>query len=242
MNQGPFSRRFDNEDRTKLTDSAYSEIKQAVIELKFKPGDVLRESAIGEELGVSKTPVREALIKLEHDGLIQLIPFRGALVTGYEPEDIREILELRAILQSECVRRVAREFDTRLISRLQENVSESQQAADEGDIRRVATLFDEFDEIILARIDNRRVMSLIRNLQDHMMRIGQLTTEIPGRTEKSIRQHGAIVEALNNGDEDAASAAMKGHIESVMIEEIEALGKEDQRPASKVGPPTEDVR
>lgn len=223
MAEHPFTRRFDYEDRTKLTDSAYRELKQAIIELTFRPGDVLRESAIGRELGVSKTPVREALLKLEHDGLVELIPFRGAQVSGYEADDIREILELRAIIQSESVRRVATERDEEMIELLRENVVQSRKAAASGDLRRVIALFDEFDAILMSRLDNRRAVSLIGNLQDHMMRIGQLTAEIPGRTSKSIEQHAAIVEALVSGDADAAGEAMREHIESVLADEIEAM-------------------
>jgi DNA-binding GntR family transcriptional regulator len=226
--EGGFSRRFDYEDRTKLTDSVYDELRRAIIGLRFRPGDVLRESAIGRELGVSKTPVREAFLKLEHDGLVKLIPFRGAQVSGYDANDVREILGLRAILQGECVRQVATEGDQEMLEILRENVATSRKAAERGDVDRVISLLDEFDDILMSRIDNRRAVSLLDNLRDHMMRIGQLTSEIPGRTAKSIEEHAAIVDALETGDADVAGNAMRAHIESVLADEIEALALNDE--------------
>lgn len=223
MTEGRFSRRFDNEDRRKLTDSAYEELKNAIIQLRFRPGDVLRESAIGAELGVSKTPIREALLRLEQDGLVELIPFRGAKVRGYSIEDVRNILDLRAILQSECVRRVAQVEDADLIEKLRHNVAESKRAEQEGDALAVINLFDEFDSLLLSQLDNQLVASVITNLQDHMMRIGQLTAQIPGRDVKSIEEHNEIIEALESGDADAAGEAMRRHIQSVLTDEVEAL-------------------
>ena len=210
MPEGKFSRRFDYEDRRKLTDSAYDELKRAIIELRFQPGDVLRESAIGRELGISKTPVREALLKLEHDGLVELIPFRGAQVSGYDADDVREILELRAIVESECIRRLAHERDEDMIRLLRSNVASSREAAETGDLRQIIRLFDEFDAILMSRLKNRRAVSLIGNLQDHMMRIGQLAVRLSGRTAKSIEEHTNIVDALEAGDADAAGESNAG--------------------------------
>ena len=75
----------------KLTDSAYEELKSAIVELRLPPGTILHESAIGKQLGVSKTPVREALLQLEQDGLVELVPFKGGRVVGYTQQDVREI-------------------------------------------------------------------------------------------------------------------------------------------------------
>lgn len=226
MSEGVFSRRFDYQDRRRLTDEAYNELKRAIIELKFKPGDVLRESAIGRQLGISKTPVREALLKLEHDGLVELIPFRGAQVSGYGADDIREILELRAIVQSARVRRVAGERDEDMIRLLRSNVA----AGRPQTWRTYGTssmLFDEFDAILVSRLDNRRAVSLIGNLQDHMMRIGQLAVGLPGRAAKCIEQQAHIVDALEAGDPDAAGEAMRQHIESVLKDGLFALETND---------------
>ncbi len=218
--QPVFSRRFDYEDRTKLADSAYEELKEAIVNVRFRPGDVLRESTVARQLGVSKTPVREALLKLEQEGLVELIPFKGAVVSGYSPEDVREVFEMRALLEGASARRVADSADPGVIGKLQENVSASQDAFEAGDLGTVVECFDAFDDMLFTQMANRRLRSLLENLQLHLRRIGKLSTEIPGRLESSIEQHREVVEALVASDPDAAEKLMRTHIESVLEDQI----------------------
>lgn len=211
-----FTRQFDYAERVKLTDSAYEELKSAIVELRLPPGTILRESAIGKQLGVSKTPVREALLQLEQDGLVELVPFKGGRVVGYTQQDVREIFELRALLEGACVRRAAEHGDQVLLRKLESNVTDSSSAATRDGIETMISLLDEFDSLLLTQMDNRRVHRLIDNLQIHMRRIGKLTTEIPGRMVSSISQHAAIVSAVTARDADGAERAMRAHIESVL--------------------------
>ena len=215
-----FSRRFDYGDRTKLTDSAYEELKAAIVDIRLRPGDMLRESAVAKQLGISKTPVREALLRLEQEGLVDLVPYKGAMVTGYDLEDVREIFELRAMLEAECVRFAATENDETLVESLAGNVTATESAVADGDMDGIIRLFDEFDALLFSRLQNRRLMSLVANLQLHMKRIGKLTTEIPGRVETSLDQHGRIVAALAKGDPGGAQQEMRDHIASVLADEI----------------------
>ena len=218
-----FFRRFEYDDRTKLTDSAYGEIKAAIIDLRLQPGDMLRESTIAQQLGTSKTPVREALLRLAQDGLVQLVPYKGAMVTGYSVNDVREIFELREILEAECARRVARDQDEHLITSLRTNVEAARLAAAEERMSEVIRLFDEFDAMLFSKLDNERLRQLVQNLQLHMKRIGKLTTEIPGRVDTSVRQHGDIVVALEAADVEAAQHAIRTHISSVLADELEHM-------------------
>lgn len=236
-----FLHRFDYEDRTMLTDAAYGELKSAIIDQRFRPGDLLRESAIGRDLGISKTPVREALLKLEQDGLVRLVPFRGAQVSGYDADDVREIFELRAILQSECARHAAIEADEGVIAALRANVADSRVAHQADDLDAVVRLFDDFDDVLMSRLHNRRLQSIIANLQDHMKRIGKRTSEIPGRVYISIEQHEAIVDALASGDADLAQKAMRAHIESVLEDELKAMRKAELSGSETASPGEEPV-
>src|SRR3954451_23335924 len=94
-------------DRRKVTDWVYEEIREAIIDLRLGPGDPLREAAIASQLGVRKTPIREALTRLEQEGLVETTSFKGAVVSGYSPRDLEEIYELRALLEGAAVRAVA---------------------------------------------------------------------------------------------------------------------------------------
>ena len=95
-------------DRRKVTDWVCEEIRQAIIDLRLHPGEPLREAAIAQQLGVSKTPVREALARLEQEGLVETTSFKGAVVSGYSPRDLEEIYELRELLEGAAVARVRR--------------------------------------------------------------------------------------------------------------------------------------
>ena len=216
-----FNRRFDN--AVKLTDSVYEEVKQAIVELKLRPGDMLREAPVAKQLGISKTPVREALLQLKQDGLVELVPYKGAMITGYDVDDVREIFELRAMIESECVRHAASENDEGLVAKLNANVEATRTAIADDDIEEVTKLFDEFDAALFSRLKNRRLQSLIENLQLHMKRIGKLTTEIPGRVNASVDQHARITKALADGDPLAAQKEMRDHIASVLEDEIEHM-------------------
>src|SRR6266851_5890474 len=91
----------------KMTDIVYDELKAAIVELRIPPGEQLREAAIAQGLSVSKTPVREALARLEQDGLVELNSFKSAVVTGYTARDLREIYELREIIEVAAARSAA---------------------------------------------------------------------------------------------------------------------------------------
>jgi len=220
-----FTRRFDN--AVKLTDSVYEEVKAAIVELKLRPGDMLREAPVAKQLGISKTPVREALLQLKQDGLVELVPYKGAMITGYDVDDVREIFELRAMIEAEAARYAALEGDPSLVAGLAENVSETEAAIARDDVDTVIRLFDEFDAALFSRLQNQRLQSLIENLQLHMKRIGKLTTEIPGRVETSLEQHARIVAALANGDADAAQREMRDHIASVLTDEIAHIEQQE---------------
>jgi len=228
-----FLRKFGSEDRTKLVDWAYEEIKAAILESRLKSGDMLRESSIADQLGISKTPVREAFLKLKEEGLVELLPYRGAMVTRYDIDDIREIFEIRVMLESECVRWAASEGDEHVINELAANVAETESAMARDDVEEVVRLFDEFDAILFARLDNQRLLGLVDNLQVHLKRIGKVTTEIPGRLRRSLDQHRKIVKAVASGDPDAAQREMRNHITSVLVDGLAHLKEQQAADAAR---------
>ena len=122
--EGIFSGRH---DRRKVTDWAYEEIRDAIIGLRLQPGDSLREAALAERLGVSKTPVREALGRLEKEGLVETTSFKGAVVSSYSREDLIEIYELRELLEGAAARTAADRSSTETVDRLRDIVERSRE-------------------------------------------------------------------------------------------------------------------
>jgi GntR family transcriptional regulator, rspAB operon transcriptional repressor len=214
-------------DRKKMTDWVWEELREAIIELRLRPGEPLREVTLAEQLGVSKTPLREAFARLEQEGLVETTSFKGAVVTGYSERDLREIYELRALLEGAAVREAAEHASGATLEELDDVVRRSRDLRDEGDLAALAALLGQFDAIIYAQVTNRRIGALIETLRAHLTRIGNLTEGIPGRVEASVEEHAAIVDAIKARNPDEAERLMRVHISSVLTDQL----KEKEAPS-----------
>jgi DNA-binding GntR family transcriptional regulator len=203
-----------------LKERVYLHLKKEIVDLKLRPGQSLREAELAERLGVSKTPLREAFVQLEKDDLVRIVPYKGAVVAGYDHEDLKEIYELRELLQGACAREAAERISAEDLGELARVVRASERAVAEGDADRLPELLDAFDLIIYRQTHNRRVRQLIENLQAHLQRIGKLTIGIPGRLDASVGQHAHIYEAILQRDPAEAERRMRNHIASVMADQL----------------------
>jgi DNA-binding GntR family transcriptional regulator len=210
-------------DRRRVTDWVYEEVRQAIIELKLKPGEALREAATAQQLGVSKTPVREALARLEQEGLVETTSFKGAVVSGYSPEDLQEIYELRELLEGAAARAAATSASDETLARLAALVAESRELGAKDDLEGLAVLLGAFDLVIFEQVTNERIRALIENLKAHLTRIGRLTEDIPGRVKASVEEHAVIVDAIGAHDGDEAERCMRRHIRSVLSDQLKAV-------------------
>ncbi len=210
-------------NRRKVTDWVYEELKLAIVNLRLAPGDPLREAALAEQLGVSKTPIREALTRLEQDGLVETTSFKGAAVTVYSRRDLEEIYELRELLEVAAARSAAASMDEEARIRLERICAESRSLSGTAEIDRLSELLSDFDEVVFAQVTNSRIKALIDNLKAHLSRIGRLTTDIPGRIGNSVVEHERIVEAIIAHDPDLAERRMREHIRSVRDAQLGAL-------------------
>lgn len=207
-------------DRRKMTDWVTEELREAIIELRLRPGDPLREAALAQQLGVSKTPLREAFARLEQEGLVETTSFKGAVVTGYSERDLNEIYELRALLEGAAARAAAERSTSETLGALSDLVVRSRELREAGDLGGLAGLLEEFDVLVYAQVANERIGALIENLRAHLTRIGKLTEAIPGRVEASVEEHAAIVDALVARDPDEAERSMRVHIRSVLADQL----------------------
>jgi DNA-binding GntR family transcriptional regulator len=219
-------------DRRKVTDWVYEEVRQAIIDLRLHPGEPLREAAMAEQLGVSKTPVREALARLEQEGLVETTSFKGAVVSGYSNQDLQEIYELREMLEAAAVRDVAASASADTIDSLRDVIRRSRQLRDKGDLPELASLLGHFDLIVYEQVSNQRMRAMIETLRAHLTRIGKLTEEIPGRVVASVEEHARIVEAIEAADPDSAERLMRSHIKSVLADQLKAAPEGSGREGS----------
>lgn len=230
--------------RRTMTDAVYEQLKAAIVELRIPPGAPLREAEIAQGLSVSKTPVREALGRLEQDGLVTLNSFRSATVTDYTARDLQEIYELREIIEVAAARAAAESMSEKGLADLGRIASEcvrlnAQGGAggggsvggggsagggeSAGGATELVQLISEFDTVLYEEVTNRRIRAILENLAAHLARIGRLTTEIPGRIDASVREHAQIYEAIERRDPETASRFMRDHIRSVRDDQLRAL-------------------
>lgn len=217
-------------DRRKMTDWVTEELRKAIVELRLRPGAPLREVALAEQLGVSKTPLREAFARLEQEGLVETTSFKGAVVTGYSERDLNEIYDLRALLEGAAARSAAEGSTADMLAALSDVVARSRELRDAGDLEALAGLHEEFDVIVYAQVTNERIVALIENLRAHLTRIGKLTVGIPGRVEASVEEHAAIVDAIAAHDPNEAERLMRVHIGSVLSDQLATRAVSDDGP------------
>jgi DNA-binding GntR family transcriptional regulator len=207
-------------DRRKMTDWVCDELREAIVNLRLRPGEPLREAALAEKLGVSKTPLREAFARLEQEGLVETTSFKGAVVTGYSERDLKEIYELRALLEGAAARSAAEHADDATLRALRDVLDRSRALRDASDLVGLAELLGRFDVIVYSQVTNDRIGALIDNLRAHLTRIGRLTEDIPGRVEASVEEHAAIVDAILARNPDEAERLMRVHIASVLADQL----------------------
>ncbi|WP_258359235.1 GntR family transcriptional regulator [Moorella sulfitireducens] len=196
----------------------YEEIKEAIINNTIKPGVMLQERVIAEKLGVSRTPVREALRRLNSEGLIELIPGKGAMVTKITIEDIREIMQVREPLECLAVKLAAERIQPLDIKYLEEMIATWEEEINSGHQINFQSLSKKdiaFHEYIVEIAGNKRLAYILNLLRDQIRRITFLTQDNKTRIEISLPQHIKILQALKQRDPVAGEESMRQHMQSI---------------------------
>jgi len=199
-----------------LKDKAYRAIKSAILSLKLRPGDPLVESDLAQQLGISKTPVRDALLELEQEGFVTKVLFKGTYVTEVTLKDVREIFQLRAVLEGLAARLATPLFSSQELDLIAENLAVAEAALAEGNLDLCSARGKGLHDAIINKAVNQRLALIIRNLDDHVQRFRLLSDQISGRLNKSVKEHRRVLEALRQRDPVAAEQAMRDHLFSVL--------------------------
>lgn len=205
-----------------IKDLVYEKLRAAIIDQTFEAGEPLREAALTERFGVSKTPIREALVRLEQDGLVEIAPYRGARAKRYTKSDLHEIYAAREILEAECVRRAARSKDPEVVRGLRDNIAASRAALADGDLDAAADALDQFDDLLFAGLQNSLLEDIQQRLAAHLRRVGQVGRSAE-RFSESIDQHALIVDAIEAGSASKADSLLRAHLRSVLDSQLTLL-------------------
>ena len=190
----------------------YQQVRERIVCGEIKPGAILTEAELANEYGVSKTPVREALVLLGHEGFVESMPRIGHVVASFTVQDVLETFHLRSILEAEAAglaaERITEEGIAALLKNSDEEFALSEGTHEDGFYERAYELNMEFHQLIARASGNRRLADLIKRLMEDMRRMLAFD---PRFVEP--RQHVEIIEALKQGDRAKAEQAMKRHIE-----------------------------
>ncbi|HCA86071.1 MAG TPA: GntR family transcriptional regulator [Streptomyces sp.] len=193
----------------------YTHVKQAVLDRSYEGGTLLTEGDLADAVGVSRTPVREALLRLEAEGLLKLYPKKGALVLAVSVQEVRDVVETRLLVE-EYAARQAVPASPALVERLEELLDEQRRHAAAGDLPAFSVSDRCFHAEIVRNADNRILARLYDQLRDRQLRMGvAVMNSHPDRIAKNIAEHAAILQALRDGDADAAAGVVHRHISRV---------------------------
>lgn len=215
-----------SDDNYSLSARVFHILREEILSGKYRPDEELKEKTIGEELGVSRTPVREALRQLELEGLVSIIPNRGAYVVGISQKDIRDIYEIRSRLEGLCARWAAACVTKEQIDELEENVYLADFHARKENYEQVVELDSRFHEILYTASGSEKLRHILLDFHHYAERSRKITLADPERAAKSNEEHRRIVEALKLHDEEQAEKLANEHIMST-IRNMDRIGWEN---------------
>ena len=195
-----------------LREAICESLRNAIKNGKLKPGERLMEVQLAEELGISRTPVREAIRKLEQEGYVIMLPRRGTYVSSVSVHDVQEIFEIRTALEKLSTGLAARRIENDELEQLQKLLTKIEGYIEKRDIDNIVKTDIEFHDLLYHVSRNERLSGIISNLKEQLARFRTLSMSYPGRLEETLEEHREMVEAIASGDVEAAREAAERHM------------------------------
>lgn len=190
--------------RPPLAEVAYRQVKRRILDNAFPPGAHVLEVELTAELGMSRTPVREALVRLQNEGLVEIVPRHGVRVLPISSEDMREIYEILGALETTAIELIAERGETAGLDRLEDAVATMEEALAADDLDAWAEADERFHQALVDMCGNRRLKKIALDFWDQTHRVRALTLRLRPRPKKSTEHHRALVRALRHGDVETA--------------------------------------
>jgi len=197
-----------------LKERAYEEIKRRLLNNDYPPRSFLAERQLAEQLGMSKTPVKAALERLEHEGFITVSPQQGIVVRELAFEEIADQYEIRAALETYIVRAVAGRLTAGQVARLKANLKAQERIRGKGDVGRGVELDAAFHALFAESLGNQEILRVMVQLRERMQRVITTVFQLnPGRIDSSYDEHRAIADAVIAGNGPDAARLVEWHLE-----------------------------
>lgn len=197
-----------------LRDVVFNTLRQAILTGELKPGERLMEIHLANRLGVSRTPIREAIRKLELEGLVTMIPRRGAEVAQITEKSMNDVLEVRRAMDALCVELACDRITPEELEQLKEACDAFEAAVKTRDVKKIAQADVALHDIILRATGNQRLIQLVNNLSEQMYRYRFEYIKDSSQHERLVEEHRVIYQSIVQKDKETASQAAKTHIDN----------------------------
>lgn len=210
-----------------LREIVFEVLREAILKQVLKPGERLMEIQLAEEMGVSRTPVREAIRKLELEGFVIMIPRKGAYVADISLKDISDVYEIRGALEALACGLAAERASLAEIEEMEKHLIKETEYFETTDIPATVEIDTGFHDLIYKAARNERLVVMLNNLREQIHRLRVTSIRFPGRLKKTLEEHRAIVEAISSRNVELAQKLGEEHIEHAQQALLELLkGKE----------------
>ena len=211
---------------TSYTEQAREVIKHLIFNGTYEPGDKLKEAELSRTLGISRSPVRQAIQSLANDGLVRLVPQRGAFVSSFDLEEIKEIYEVREALEVTAARLAAVRADPARLDKLKGVLEETRATLERGEL--VAYPLDlDFHQEISSLTRNRKLAGAISEINTQLQLARLKSASKPGRAREAYEEHITIFEAIEEQAPEKAAEAMRTHLENSLQSMAETFDGEE---------------
>ena len=193
-------------------DLVLRKLREAILTGRFQPGQRLLERELVEQMGVSRTPIREALRKLELEGLVTAVPYKGPIVTLPTLKDARDLYETRAALEGQAVALFTQRAEESALGRLRASLERARHGLETGSIQAVLEANNAFHDEIATGCGNTLLQSMLANLRDRIVLLRVESLSVPGRPPHSLAEHRAIARRIAQRDAQGAKRLSEGHV------------------------------
>ena len=200
--------------RQSLAEEAYAAIKQKIITLEFAPGAYLNVAVVINALGIGRTPVHQAVRRLAHEGMIEIMPRKGMIVKPVSLQDALAIAEVRLLNEAYCARLAAQNAGAKDVAALERILERAGRAAEAGDTEAMMLADRDFHCAISGIAGNQVLADILRNLHERSLRFWFISLHQPKHQAEVTKEHADILQAIKDHDADGADRAMCRHIES----------------------------
>ena len=206
-----------------LKKMAFNAIKEAILTNELKPGTLYKEQALANELGISKTPAREALLELASKGFLTFFPRKGFEIKTLNEKTVRDLIEIRIVLETAVFRHITPEITNTEIKKVEEIVRREEQYSNTNNLKKLRLVNRELHYYLASLTNNEYLISSLENITDLVEWLVALTLEIQHRQGLSLDEHTAILEKLKERDSEGAVSMMEAHVRSTEKHILEGI-------------------